>query len=414
MRPSLLKTLWILPATALAADTPPLTLARALARSLEKSPRLGSANLEIRAAEAKEIQAKLRPSPMASLVEESFLGSGDFRGFRASETTLEVSQLIELGGKRAARMKEAAAAREGARWEYETERIEVVAETATVFVEALTAQSRVTLAEEFKKLADELEPAIRRRVEVGQASALEQARGAVAVSAAEVSLEQAKHEFDAARRRLAALWGDREPGFTELKGDLEKSAATADFKTLARRLESHPSLARIDATRIEREAALAREKAAAVPDVTAGVGPRWLQESRDAAVVASISIPLNFRNRNQGNIAAAQANVFKTDFERGAARNKLLEKLGTAWESLLRAQHTLEILDKKVVPQAKLAIEAANAGYSTGKLTQLEVLDARRTYVETGIQRLQSLAEIQKAKVAIDSITGSAAKATAR
>jgi len=410
MRSSLLPTLWFLPVAVFAADAPPLTLARALARSLEKSPRLGSASLDIRAAEAKQIQAKLRPSPTASLTEEDFLGSGAFRGFGGSQTTLELNQLIELGGKRSARMQEAAAIHEGARLDYENDRVEVVAETAAAFVEALAAQRRVELAEEYTKLAAELEPAIRRRAEVGQASALEQARGAVAVSAAEVTLEQAKHEFDGARRKLAALWGDREPGFARVAGDLEKVPALAPFKTLADRIESHPSLARINATRAEREAVLAKEKAAAVPDITGAIGPRWLQESRDAAVVASISIPLNFRNRNQGNIAAAQAKLGKTDFEFAGARNKLLGRLGTAWESLMRARHTLEILDSKVVPQAKLAIEAANTGYANGKLSQIEVLDARRTYVEAGLQRLQALAEIHKEKTEIDALTGAAGK----
>ncbi len=406
MRLHLTHLLWIIPATAFAVDPPPLSLSHALAIALEKSPKLASANWDIRVAEAGQIQARLRPNPQAGLRVENFLGSGPVSGFQASETTLELTQLIELGGKRAARIKEASAKREVARLEYEDHRLEVVQEVAETFIEALTAQRRVQLAEDYSKLADEMEPAIKRRVEVGQASALEQARGAVAISSARVALEQANHELDAGRRKLASLWGDREPKFGRLTGDLDRIPELPKLTTLTDKLDSHPKLAQISAERVAREAAVAKEKSAAIPDVTASIGPRWLQNDRNAALVAGISIPLPFRNKNQGAIAAAQALVRKSDSERQAALNDLIGKLGQAWEKLARAHHTLAILTRDVIPQAKLAIEAANAGYASGKFSQLEVLDARRAYGETNNLYLQSLTELHKAQTEIEALTG--------
>ena len=64
----------------------PLTLARALALTLEKSPVLSSYSWDIRAAEARIIQAKLSPNPEISLESEDITGSGRFKADRARET----------------------------------------------------------------------------------------------------------------------------------------------------------------------------------------------------------------------------------------------------------------------------------------------------------------------------------------
>ena len=78
----------------------PLTLARALAITLEKSPVLSSFSWDIRAAEARIIQAKLVPNPEISVEGEDFTRADVRSATESMQNTLELSQLIELGGKR--------------------------------------------------------------------------------------------------------------------------------------------------------------------------------------------------------------------------------------------------------------------------------------------------------------------------
>jgi hypothetical protein len=69
----------------------------------EQSPRdCGQAKAQADAAEARARQAGASPNPELSLDVENFAGTGVFQGFRSTETTLAVSQRIELGGKRGA------------------------------------------------------------------------------------------------------------------------------------------------------------------------------------------------------------------------------------------------------------------------------------------------------------------------
>ena len=88
-------------ATSGAAWAEPLTLPKALTQA-GNSPRITQAKAQTEAAEACARQAGASPNPEFSLEVENFAGTGPFRNVRSAETTLALSQRLELGGKRGA------------------------------------------------------------------------------------------------------------------------------------------------------------------------------------------------------------------------------------------------------------------------------------------------------------------------
>jgi len=93
----------------------PVTLSDALARGQDLSPRIAKARADVKAAEGRAIQAGVRPNPDVSVEIENFSGTGPYRTFRRTETTVALSQQFELGGKRQARKAVASAEVEYAR-----------------------------------------------------------------------------------------------------------------------------------------------------------------------------------------------------------------------------------------------------------------------------------------------------------
>jgi len=81
-----------------------LTLRQALAAALVNNPQLIAFAWENRAREADALQAGLGPNPELELEIENFGGSGEVAGFQGAETTLALSQLVELGDKRRKRL----------------------------------------------------------------------------------------------------------------------------------------------------------------------------------------------------------------------------------------------------------------------------------------------------------------------
>jgi outer membrane protein, heavy metal efflux system len=82
-----------------------LRLEEVLRTALLQNPELSATAFEVRAADARALQAGLLPNPELELELEEFGGTGELRGTRASESTFQLSQLIELGGKRARRLR---------------------------------------------------------------------------------------------------------------------------------------------------------------------------------------------------------------------------------------------------------------------------------------------------------------------
>ncbi len=407
MKLSLINFFYLITVVVPTAHANSLTLREALARTLSQNPRLAAESWELRIAEAKQLQAGLRPNPELGFDVQNFLGSNQKRGLREGETTLSLSQLVELGGKRAARVREAGAERDVKRLTYEAKRLESLEETARSFVDVLGAQRKVARTKELSALADELLPLIEIRLQVGKASAAEQARGAAAAASSLAMIEKANGELASARRHLAAQWGRSEPDFDIAVGELSDTHKLPSLSVLRERLADHPLIAKWNAEHTKREATVNKEKAAAKSDIRVFAGPRYLAEGDGSvALTAGVSIPLPFRNKNQGNIKAAEAQLSQTTDEKRAEQNELNARLGEAWEKMQSAQRQLATLNEKVLPTSKAAIEATRAGYETGKLSQLDVLDSRRVLAEAEALLLDALIQARKASIEIEVLTG--------
>jgi cobalt-zinc-cadmium efflux system outer membrane protein len=144
--------------------------------------------------------------------EENFGGTGStIKGVRATEATLQLSQLIELGGKRAKRMRLAGLERELAGWDYEVKRLEVLMEAKKAFVDVLANAERQAFATDFLRLAEQVQRTVSERVKAGKVSPVEETRARVAVSTARLQAQQAGRSHEAAKKRLAASWGSTTP-----------------------------------------------------------------------------------------------------------------------------------------------------------------------------------------------------------
>lgn len=385
-----------------------LTLQQALALALTRNPQLAGFSYEMRAAEARVLQAKLFPSPEADLAVEDFGGSSQASGFNGAETTLAFGQLIELGGKRRARVREAQFDRELTGFDYEAKKREVFLETHELFVDVLAGQRRVAAAAELVGLSDEFLPSVQKRVEAGKASAIEETRFRVAVATSKIELETARREVVAARYRLAAQWGATVPRFSAATGDLDRPPSVGSLDSLVGQVARNPRVARFAAERGRRSALLARERAAAIPDVRLRGGVRQQGETDSTGLVAGFSLPLPLFNRNQGAIRAASEILAKTDADEAAAFATVRNELTNAYQALLTARTSLELLRSTVLPGAREAMTGINEGFQLGRYSYLEILDAQRTLNSAQAQYLGALADYHEALAVIEAITADA------
>lgn len=381
-----------------------LTLRNALSAALLQNPRLQAAAWRPRLAEAQRLQAGLSPNPEVGIELENFVGSGNLSGRDALETTLVLSQLIELGRKRDLRVQVAEGAWSVSALDYEAERLDVLTETAARYVRVLELQQRVEFAERARSLAQEIRSVIERRVQAGDASPIDEIKARLESESARITTERLKRELAAARRELSAMWDETEPVFELALGFLDEVINVPSIQSLTDRVEAHPEVQRWIVEGDRRKSTVELERARAVPDITAGLGVRYINEVEDGALVAGVSVPIPLFNRNQGGILAARLSVAQAVDEGRASFRDLATRLVREHARLTAAFHEAQAIDSVLLPAARDAFTATRRAYDEGKLAYLDVLDAQRTLFETESQRLAVLAEYHSALVQVESL----------
>jgi len=382
------------------------TLREALSLALLKNPELSSFSWEIRASEARALQAGLPPNPELEGEVEDFGGGGDFNGFDRAVSTIALSQLIELGGKRTKRLRVAELGRELAAWDYEEKRLSVVTKTAQAFVEVLAGQKRVELQTASLELAREVLHTVSERVDAGKNSPIERTRAQVIVSQSKISLERAKRTLAAARTRLAATWGSSTARFQSVTGTLDETPEVPTLETLGTWISENPEISRWAVEIAERRARVELAEAQAMPNITVKGGARVLPGSDETAFIVGLSLPLPFFDKNQGRRREATFNLAKANEQRRAAELRVRTVLSNAYQALLSAYREIVTLRDDVLPAARSAFEGISESYRQGKLTQLDVLDSQRTLFEVREQYTDALSSYHRARAQVEGLVG--------
>ena len=298
----------------------PLDRARALA--LAYNAELASFSKGFGASEAAVSQAGALPNPVLGAAAQNF---GNSRVTEAGDRTavLQLEQMIELGGKRAARVRIAEAGRDLAAWDYHAKRADVMLQVSVAFIDVLVGQQRQSLAEESLALARVFADSVSKRVAAGKASPVEETKARVSLFSVEVELEQAKRELAAARQRLSSLWNNPAPRFETAVGDLERIIDLPSREQLFGRARANPDLARWASEITQRNAAVDAARARGVPDLTLIGGVSRFSQFNDTAYTIGISIPIPLFDRNQGGILEAIRLLDKAGDQKRAVENRV-------------------------------------------------------------------------------------------
>lgn len=379
----------------------PLTLSAAIDLALTFNPELSAAANELHAVEGAVIQAGVLPNPEVSTSVE------DTQNKATRITTIQLSQRIELGGKRSARIASAERGRDVAAADLAAKRLDIRATVIGAFFDVLVAQERIQQAEDLLGLAQRASQAASRRVTAGKISPVEETKARVAEASARVELNQAQRELVSARKRLAASWGSSTPRFEQVEGRTDLLPPVRSAEEITRRLNASPALlrARHEADRFSAIADLERSRR--IPDVTVSLGTKKAEELGRNQTIVGISIPFPIFDRNQGNVLEAQRRADKARDELSATEVRLSTEVAQNEERLKALVVEAQTLQSEIMPGARSAYDAASKGFELGKFSFLEVLDAQRTFFQARAQYLRSLSDAHRTAAELERVLGS-------
>lgn len=386
------------PSDARNSSTLPLSLSSARQIALDNSPTLAGASREVEAAQGALTQAGVFQNPSLGLDVED-LRTGN------RTTTVTLSQPIELGGKRAARMAAAERALEAARVQREMKAAQLQADVTASFLATLLSQERVRLAQESLEVARSGSLAASKRVQAGKVSPLEETRSKVAEANVRLELAQAQGELSAQLQELRALLAGG-PAFDALDGNALEVPSLPPIDVLQGRVDASPSIrvARLETARLRALADL--EQAKRTPDIAVSLGMQRAQQDGRSIAIVGVSIPLPVFDTNRGNIVEALRRRDKSEDDARATELRLRADLAIARQRLDIAAQEVTAVRSEILPAAQLAFNAAAQGFELGKFEYLDVLDAQRTLLQARTQYLRSLGDSHRAVADVARLLG--------
>lgn len=384
-----------------------VTLEAAIRRTLEMNPALRAEGATVDALESQARLDGLAPAPTLGADLENVAGTGALSGVHSAEATLRLGQVIELGGKRAARQARGLADVERQQNAMQQRRLDLAAETTRRYIAVAEGQHELALARQQWTLTQKTEAAVRQRVQRGVAPEGDQALAQIAVVRAEIAHEHAEHELASAQFALVALWGESTLIPIEATGDLLTLPALPDFAALAARLADTPETAAfaLEANRLAADRALAR--ATARPDLSLSLGVRRLEALDDQGLVLSFAMPFGTAERSAYAVARTEAEESALESRQQAATLEARQKLFARYQELRHSRTEFDALTERMIPAAEKGLALTRAGYDDARYSILQLTQAQTMLLQLQLERLaaaaryhQHLAEIERSTAA--------------
>jgi cobalt-zinc-cadmium efflux system outer membrane protein len=384
----------------------PLTLATAIREAIEKHPLLAAADGRVSTAQGLLEQAALKPNPRLTLQLENLRGGwqSPYRPFTDNDHFIYISQTLETARKRERRTDLATANKELAAIARDilAQRIAAqvreafwsaagAARIAAVYNETLTNFAQTVAYHEVRVKEGNMAEADLIRIK------LENERLRLAASGATLAAEKAVINLQ------------REMGRTVFEDNL-KIADTLDDKAEIPAENVDEALNRRAEVRLARQgiaAASANEQlqtALARPDLDLSAG--YKRTNGYDGLLAYLNMDLPWRNKNQGNIAAAAAEVRVARSNVAAAEALVRAEIRAAYSAYRLRQSQIAGMLTALSQHARDTARIAQAAYREGGADLLRLLDAERVRLETELLRVQAQTEMRLSESAVDTAMG--------
>jgi outer membrane protein, heavy metal efflux system len=396
LRTALLAATLAFPASAAFAE--PITLEQAIAKAVDAAPSIRANEASIAAARSGRVQAGVRPNPTVTVEGENLVGSGPYNVFGQAEITGMYSQTIERGGKRDARIAFAERDIGVAEASSRVAKLELVSNVQRAFLDVVIAGYVVEIAETRLGVEVEMQREALRRVRGYKDPLFVETSASARVTQANLNLTEAKARQRAARAALAAFWNGSGEEIETIGEVLSGVPATRQLAA------ADADLAQAQAARAS--AAVLVEQTRARQDYTFSGGARFLRGTNDVALVAGITIPLGRFDRNQGNIARAQAEKLSAELTAEAQRLDRLRRLASLGAEADAARARADAIVLQVYPQTTKALQQVRDGYARGGFTFRDMQGAADAIVQAQAEWLDAVIRYRDLQTEIDRLTG--------
>lgn len=394
---------------------------RAPLRFAEFLSRVARGNLDLLAqqkgvplAEAQVALARVFPDPTLS----GGLAAVDIsRRGQPTSLTLQVGGIVELGGKRGARVTAAQAEVGVAQAQLEEFLRGLRGGAAGAFITVLYAQHALQVQHRTQESLEALVRLHQQRLRLGDVGELALVQARVAARRHQAEVLTAEVELQQAELALALLLGSAGADLAGLRvtGDLRVPVRSFVLEELLESARARrPDLLALRRGVAAAEARVRLARANRVVDVSLGVGATLnlrteaedFRQEQNATLNATLGVPLPFSRIYRGELQGAQATQAQRKAESAARALQVEVELRQSLVRYRAAAARVALYDQGLLKDAERVQQATLYTYQKGGATLLEVLAAQRTLDELQLSYYEALAEHARSLVAVELAAG--------
>jgi cobalt-zinc-cadmium efflux system outer membrane protein len=394
-----------------------LTVEELVARAISDSPELRAARVEIDAAVGRLRQAGLRPNPMLELGGQKALSPDN-------NVMIGLSVPLDLNGRKDGRVGVAERELEMKRAQVRDRERRLAADIRMKAGDLMAARRNVTVTDDLLRINHGALRLVRERVRQGATPALEENLMLVEVNRLEATRQMLGSRVEITTLQLKALAGIAPDVPLSIRGQLASTAAIPEAAEAAQHaLASRPDLAVARNDVAMGTAKIRKEQAEARWDASVNVGYQRQNFGFDLNGLTStgatrpiqdvfhyfgagVSIMLPVRNRNDGNIAAAEAEARAAELRLEFAELTVRKEISAAFAQHAAARRSLDIYERGVRDVATRNLDVVRQAYGLGRSSLLDVIAEQRRYIEVENGYTDILKQVYDAAVEIARATG--------
>jgi len=364
------------------SDTQALSLSKALVMAEQLNPLLLAAQASARSAIGITWQAGLAPNPILSVEFDEFAGTGQFKGTSSIKSSVGLSQPIITAGKRGKKVSIARSGERISQLAMQLQLAELRQQVTEDFLKVYLLQNLSKIQLQSLELARQAATAVSKRVVAGEAPAIDETRAEVELSSEEVSLRRLNRELESARTRLAASWNADSPEFSRVYLEPHSILDITLCEPQSVNTSTYPEVEQAEILAIQRRQEMALAKAESTPDLQLSTSLSRFRASGDRAFAVGISMELPLFDRRQGRRREISSAIQAAAQKKVASRREFTSRITALYSEVISLREELANVNKRLLPAADRAFSETNRAYEEGERELIDLLDARRTYLD--------------------------------
>jgi cobalt-zinc-cadmium efflux system outer membrane protein len=377
------------------AKSPLVTLEQVQSVARQNNPTLRQAEAQIRAAKARQQQAGLYPNPTVGYTGDEIRGGsvgGGKEGFFVQQTIVTGGKLRlsrEVFGKQA----------QLATIEADEQRIRVESAVQMAFIRVLAAQEMLDARRDLAKISQDDVDTQRRLFNTGQTDETELLDAEVIAERARIAARMQENTLREEWRSLSSVIGQPELPMSTVAGELASGWPELNEDAAVEAITNQsPAVKIAETAAAHAQSRLARSLKEPVPDITVRAGMEYNNEllgglpfAKGWEGIAEVSLPIPIWNRNQGDTAAARADIDRAEQEKRRIALTLRDRAASAVDQYANARLMATEYRDEILPRAKKSYGLMTEKYGLMLASYPRVLESERKLYELQVEYISAL-----------------------